>query len=95
MVPLDGSKNSIQGLEMAISIAMQFGATITGTYSISAQPHSEFQGVDSIKKDFGKEIKKTMGKAKVLSTQNDIEIKEKIMRGDTRYNIIKLAHDKK
>jgi hypothetical protein len=47
--------------------------------------------VDSIKKEFCKEIKRTMEKAKVLSTQNDIEIKERIIRGDTRYNIIKLA----
>ncbi len=95
LVPLDGSKNSIQGLEMAISIAMQFGATITGTYSISAQPHSEFQGVDYIKNEFGKEIKRTIEKAMILSTKKGIEFKEKIMRGDVGYNIIKLAHDKK
>jgi hypothetical protein len=42
LAPPDSSKNSIQGLEMAISAVMQFGASITGTYSISAQPHSEF-----------------------------------------------------
>ena len=94
LVPLDGSKNSIRGLEMAISIAMQFGATITGAYSISVQPHSEFQ-VDPIKKEIGKEIKKTMEEAKIVSAQNGITFKEKIMRGDIGYNIIKLAHDKK
>jgi hypothetical protein len=47
------------------------------------------------KKEFNNEIKKMMDKAKVLSTQKDIEFKEKIMRGDIGYNIIKLAHDKK
>ncbi|MBA4436755.1 MAG: universal stress protein, partial [Nitrosopumilaceae archaeon] len=30
LVPLDGSKNSQRGLEMAISLARQCGATITG-----------------------------------------------------------------
>jgi nucleotide-binding universal stress UspA family protein len=95
LVPLDGSKNSIRGLEMAISIAMQFGAIITGVYSISIQPHSEFQGVDQIKKEWDKEIKKTMEEAKILAAQNGIAFKEKIMRGDIGYNIIKLAHNKK
>lgn len=95
LVPLDGSKNSMRGLEMAISVARQFGATITGTYSVSVPPHSEFQGVNHIKKEFDNEIKKIMDKARALSTQNDIEFKEKIMRGDIGYNIIKLAHDKK
>ena len=95
LVPLDGSKNSLQGLEMAISIAIQFGAAITGTYSISVQPHSEFRGADIIKKEGVKEIKKIMEEAKILVGQNGITFKEKIMRGDIGYNIIKLAHDKK
>ena len=95
LVPLDGSKNSIRGLEMAISVARQFGATITGAYSISVPPHSEFQGVNHIKKELDNEIKKIMDKARALSSQNDIEFKEKIMRGDIGYNIIKLAHDNK
>ena len=34
LVPLDGSKNSIRGLEMAITLARSCGATITGIYSM-------------------------------------------------------------
>jgi len=94
LVPLDGSKNSIRGLEMAISIAMNSGATITGVYSLGIIPHSEFL-VGSIKKGLGKEIKKSMKEAKTVTTQKGIKFREKIMRGDTGYNIIKLAHDKK
>src|SRR3990167_587890 len=95
LVPIDGSKNSMRALEMAISMARQFGATITGAYSINIQPHSEFQGVASVNKEWNNEIKKMMVDAKTLSAQNGIIFKEKLMRGDIGYNIIKLAHDKK
>jgi nucleotide-binding universal stress UspA family protein len=95
LVPLDGSKNSLRGLEMAISMARQFGATITGVYSIYAPPHSEFRGVGSVEKSLNKEIKKIMDDAKLLAAQNGIVFKKKLMRGDIGYNIIKLAHNKK
>ena len=95
LVPLDGSKNSQRGLEMAISVARQFGATITGVYSIYAPPHSEFRGVGSVEKSLNEEVKKIMDNAKVLAAQNGIVFKEKLMRGDIGYNIIKLAHNKK
>lgn len=95
LVPLDGSKNSIRALEMALSIARCFGSSITGIYSIKVQPYSEFQGVGSENKAWNKEIKKIMNDAKTLSAQNGINFKEKLMRGDIGYNIIKLAHDKK
>lgn len=95
LVPIDGSKNSMRALEMAIYMARQFGATITGAYSINIQPHSEFQGIGSVNKEWSKEIKKIMSDAKLLSAQNGIDFKEKLMRGDIGYNLVRLAHDKK
>lgn len=95
LVPLDGSKNSRRSLEMAISVARQFGATLTGVYSINVPPHSEFKSIGSIERSFNKEVKKIMNESKTLAAQNGIVFKEKIMRGDIGYNIIKLAHDKK
>ena len=94
LVTLDGSKNSLRGLEMAITLARQCGATITGVHSIHAPPHSEFRGVGSVEKSLHKEVKKFLEEAKTLSAQNGIVFKEKIMKGDTGYNIIKLAHGK-
>ena len=94
LVPLDGSKNSIRALEMAISMARQFGSTIIGAYSTNIQPHSEFQGV-TVNKELDNEIEKMMANAKIISAQNGIVFKEKLMRGDIGYNLIKLAHDKK
>ena len=95
LVPLDGSKNSQRGLEMAISIARQFGATITGVFSINEPPHSEFRGVGSVNDSLNKEVKKMMEKSQILAAQNGIVFKEKLMRGDIGYNIVKLAHNKK
>lgn len=95
LVPIDGSKNSIRALEMAIYMAKQFEATITAAYSFNISAHSEFQGIGSVNKEWNKEIKKIMSDAKSLSAQNGIDLKEKLMRGDVGYNLIKLAHDKK
>ena len=80
---------------MAISMARQFGAIITGVYSIIQPPHSEFRGIESVEESLNREIKKIMEGAKLLSAQNGIVFKEKIMRGDIGYNIIKLSHNKK
>lgn len=94
LVPLDGSKNSIRGLEMAITLARQCGAIITGVYSIYAPPHSEFRGVGSVEKALNKKVKKIMEEAKTKAAQNGIVFKERLMRGEIGYNIIKLAHEK-
>lgn len=79
---------------MAITLARQCGATITGTYSINAPPHTEFRGVGSVEKSLNKQVKKFMEEAKILAAQNGIVFKEKLMRGDIGFNIIKLAHGK-
>ena len=94
LVPLDGSKNSIRGLEMAITLARNCKATITGIYSIYAPPHSEFRGVGSVEKSLNVQFKKFMEEAKVLAAKNGIVFNEKIIRGEIGYNIIKFAHGK-
>ena len=94
LVPLDGSQNSVRGLKMAITLARQCGATITGIYSIHSPPHSEFKGVGSVRKSLNKEVEKFMNDAKILSAQNGIVFKKKIMRGEIGYNIVKLAQGK-
>lgn len=94
LVPLDGSKNSQRGLEMAITLARSCGATITGVFSIHAPPHSEFRGVGSVEKSLNREVKKIMDESKLLAAKNGIVFKDKLMRGDIGYNIVKLAQGK-
>ncbi len=93
-MPLDGSENSIRGLEMAITLARSCGATLTGIYSIQAPPHSEFRGVGSVEKSLNDRVKKFMEDAKILAAKNGIVFNEKIAKGEIGYNIIKLAQGK-
>ena len=93
-VPLDGSKNSQRGLETAITLARNCSATITGFYSINAQPHSEFKGSPSVEKSLHKEVEKIMENAKTLAAQNGIVFTDKIAKGEIGYNIIKATHGK-
>ena len=94
LVPLDGSKNSQRGLEMAITLARSCGATITGVFSIHAPPHSEFRGVGSVEKSLNREVKKIMEESKLLAAKNGVVFKDKLMQGDIGYNIVKLAQGK-
>ncbi len=95
LVPLDGSKNSIRALEMAVSIAKQCEAKIIGAYSMNIQPHSEFQTTSTVNKEWKNEAKKILDNAKKVALQNNVDFKEKMMTGNIGYNLIKLAHDKK
>ena len=94
LVPLDGSKNSQRGLEMAITLARSCGATITGVYTIQTPPHSEFRGTGSVEKALNIEVKKIMEDAKTLAAKHGIVFNEKIARGEIGYNIVKLAQGK-
>lgn len=95
LVPLDGSKNSIRALEMAIAIAKQFGASIIGAYSMNVQPRSEFQTTSIVSKELKNEAGKILDNAKKTTLQSNVDFKEKMMVGNIGYNLIKLAHDKK
>ena len=95
LVPLDGSKNSMRALEMAISIAKQFEASITGAYSMNIQPHSEFQTTTTVSKEWKNEAEKILDDAKKIALQNNVDFKEKMMTGNIGYNLVKLTHDKK
>ena len=93
-MPLDGSKNSVRGLETAITLARNCDATITGVHSIYAPPHSEFKGVGSVEEAYNTNMKKFIDEAKTLAAQNGIVFTDKIVHGEIGYNIIKMAHGK-
>ena len=94
LVPLDGSENSVRGLETAITLARNCDATITGIHSIYAPPHSEFKGVGSVEEAYNVHMKKFIDEAKTLAAKNGIVFTSKVVRGEIGYNIIKMAHGK-
>jgi nucleotide-binding universal stress UspA family protein len=97
LVPLDGSKNSIRGLNLAIGLARQCQAKITGIYVIQRPPHVAFRAPRSIypEKHLLKDAESTMEFAKRHAAQNGILLEQKITFGDPGYTIVKFAKDKK
>ena len=95
LVPLDGSKNSLRGLDNAISIARACNAIITGVYIIPIYPKSVFDAVIPYYIQPEKEAKKFMAGAKKRSAQKGILFKSKIISGSPTIEIQDLANSKK
>ncbi len=95
LVPYDGSKNSIRGLDMAIHIARQSHGTITaltvksvpGIYAIHPLGFLDFNSTT--------EIKKLHYVAKVRAAKKGIKLTSKILSGDPGYDVARFANNKK
>ncbi len=95
LVPLDGSKNSIRGLDMAIHIARQSNGTITaltvksmpGIYAIHPLGFLDFNSTA--------EAKKLLNEAKVRAAKKGIQLTGKAIAGDPGFDIAKFANNKK
>jgi nucleotide-binding universal stress UspA family protein len=95
LVPLDGSKNSLRALDMAIFLARKCEAIIIGICVIYAPSRTEFGRGMAVEKGSYEKVKKFMDTAKTRAAQNGIVFNEKILYGDIAYNIINFAHKKK
>jgi nucleotide-binding universal stress UspA family protein len=95
LVPLDGSKNSIRGLNHAIYLARQCHATITGIAVIERPPARAFRAIQYPEKQLLKDAENTMAFARRHSAQNGILFERKITFGDPGYMVVKFAKDKK
>ncbi|NIP62369.1 MAG: universal stress protein [Nitrosopumilaceae archaeon] len=91
LVPLDGSKNSMRGLDEAISIAKKCNASITGLYVTPITPPKSDEQISYVEKYLLKNAQKFMIKAKKRSTQHGIEFKDKVLYGDEGETIVKYA----
>ncbi|HXV38703.1 MAG TPA: universal stress protein, partial [Nitrosopumilaceae archaeon] len=83
----------IKCLDMAIFLARQCHATITGIYSHYDPSSSSISSISDITKA-PKEAGEFMEMAKKRAAENGIEFKYVIIAGEPGYNIIKLAHGK-
>jgi nucleotide-binding universal stress UspA family protein len=95
LVPLDGSKISFKGLDKAIYIARQCGATITGLHVISIYPQHLSDLVSPLRVRLYEDAIKFMEKAKFISAQNGIVFRHKILYGDPKSDIIDFAKQNK
>jgi len=95
LVPLDGSKNSLRGLDMAIHVARQSQGTIIalavksvpGIYAIHPLGFLDFNSMT--------EVKKLLENAKVLAAQKGIQLTGKAISGDPGYDIARFANNSK
>ncbi len=96
LVPLDGSKNSLRGLDEAIYMARQCHATITAIYAKQYPPAFVLHPLGFIGIDFKKEGKKILDPAKTRAAKHGILLTSKIIAGgDPRYDIVRFAHSRK
>ena len=94
LVPMDGSKNSMRGLDEAIYLARQCHAIITGLYVIPlSKPITDSQ-ISHLEKYLLNNASKFMSKAKTRAAQNGILFDDAIIHGDEGPEIIKYANNK-
>lgn len=94
LVALDGSKNSLRGLNDAVYLARQCQAVITGINVIARPPHPAFRSPRYPEKPLLQNAQKFMDYAKKHCAQNGIIFEQKIVFGDPGYSIVKFANDK-
>jgi nucleotide-binding universal stress UspA family protein len=93
LVPLDGSKNSIRGLDMAIHVARQSHGTITalsvksvpGVYALHPLGFLDFSSITK--------MKKLLEDAKVRAAKKGILLTGKALTGDPGYDIARFANN--
>ena len=95
LVPLDGSNNSIRGLDMAIHIARQSQGTITalavksvpGIYALHPLGFLDFNSMT--------EVKKILNDAKLRAAKKGIQLTQKALAGDPGYDIARFTNNAK
>lgn len=96
LVPLDGSKRSINGLNEAITIAKPFGAKITGLCVIPLiLPIPVIGSQTSFKTYMTDSAVKFLADAKKIALRNDIEFYGKLVYGDVSLEIVNFANTNK
>lgn len=96
LVPLDGSKYSIEGLNEAIELAKPFGAKIIGLFVIPLTPPIMIPELPASFKSFMiDEAAKFMAEAKKIASRSGVEFQAKIIHGEATFEIAAFANDKK
>ena len=95
LVPLDGSKNSMRGLDEAIYLARQCHATITGLYVVPIYPRNFTDAIMPYQIHLTKSAKLFMNSAKNRCAQKGIVFKSKITLGSPISEINDMTTGKK
>lgn len=98
LVPLNGSKNSIRGLDLAITMASQCNASITGLFCSKFQPSEKNEIAsldkaifDSVKRKRDTEIKQILETASKRTEKERVTFEFKIVSGKIGPSILSYA----
>jgi len=94
LVPLDGSSNSFRGLDIAIHMARESHATITGLYVLGIVKPQTNDQITPLEKMLLKNAQKIMKKSKLKAAQKGILFFDRISYGDNGKRIVDIAHRK-
>ncbi len=94
LVPLDGSSNSFRGLDVAIQMARQCHATLTGLYVAGIVKPGISEPVTPQEKILLKHAQKIMKKAKLKAAKKGILFFDRVSYGDEEKRIVDVAEKK-
>jgi nucleotide-binding universal stress UspA family protein len=95
LVPLDGSSNSFRGLDVAIHMARQCHATVTGLYVVGITKPRTNEPITPLEKILLEHAQKIMKKAKLKAAQKGILFFDRVSYGDDEKRIVDVAEKKK
>ena len=91
LVPLDGSSNSFRGLDVAINMARQCHATITGLYVAGITKPRTNEPISSLEKILLEYAQKIMKKAKLTAAKKGILFFDVVSYGDDEKRIVDIG----
>ena len=91
LVPLDGSENSMRGLEKAISIGQPVGAAITGLYVIHIPARSAIRFTPQQRKKEISFAESVIDSATEKAAKNQIDFKPRTETGNPAEKIVQIA----
>ena len=94
LVPLDGSANSFRGLDVAIHIARENHATITGLYVVGMAKPRTNEPISSLEKILLDNAQKIMKKAKLRAAKKGILFYDRVSYGNDGERIVDIAQKK-
>jgi nucleotide-binding universal stress UspA family protein len=95
LVPLDGSNNSLRGLDHAISLAKLSGASIVGAHVSYVPGNLAYPRQGFITQQLVKEAESYLNTAKERCAENGIAFTSKILPGTPSHGIVKFGQEVK
>lgn len=92
LAPLDGSTNSLRGLENAITFAKQFDAEVTGLYVVHIPASAAVRINPEMRKKEIKYAESIINEATEMAAKNKVVFKPRIETGNPGEKITKIAN---